>query len=59
MQLLKKANGIEGSIKRGLAAKQSGVTILLCSVLIRPLVESCNDVWVPEFKKDIEKLDNV
>jgi len=54
-----KANCILGCIKRGVASKESGRIVPLCSALMRPHLQNCIQVWGPQHRKDVELLERV
>jgi len=54
-----KVNRILGCIKTSMASRSKEVILPLCSTLVRPHLESCIQLWIPQHRKDMELLERV
>jgi len=57
--MAQKANCILGCIKRIMASSSREVILYLYSALVRPHLESCVQLWRPQYRKDMDVLERV
>ena len=53
----RKASCVLGSIKKGVASRETEVTVPLYSALVKPHLQYCIQAWGPQHRKDMELLD--
>ena len=56
---VQKANCILGCIKRSMASRAREVILPLCSVLVRPHLEYCIQMWSPQYRRDMDLLEHI
>ncbi|GAB0194621.1 hypothetical protein GRJ2_001927400 [Grus japonensis] len=54
-----KANRVLGYIKRGVTSRSREGILPLCSILVRPHLEYCIQLWGAQYRRDIELLERV
>jgi len=53
------ANQTLGCVRRGVMSRHRDIIIPLCSALVRPHLDYCVQLWSPQFKKDVHRLERV
>ena len=54
-----KTNCILSCIKRSVGSRAREVILPLCSVLMRPHLENCIQMWSPQYRRDMDLLEHV
>jgi len=53
-----KANRIMGYVQRNTASRSSEVILPPRSAVVRPLLEYCIQMWGPQYRRDVDLLDD-
>ena len=54
-----KANYILCCVKRSMASRLGEVILPLCSVLMRPHLEYCIQMWSPQYRRDMDLFESI
>jgi len=54
-----KANCILGCIKRSVVSRVREVILNLCSVLVRPHLDYCIQIWSPQYRTNVNLLEHI
>ena len=54
-----KANCILGCTQRSIVSRAREVILPLCSVLVRPHLKYCIQMWSPQYRRDVDLLEHI
>ena len=57
--MVKKSNGILGSMRKSIASRAWEVILPLYSALVRPHLESCVQCWAAQYERDMDLMERV
>ena len=57
--MVKKSNGILGSMRKSIASRAWEVILPLYSALVRPHLESCVQYWAAQYERDMDLMERV
>ena len=54
-----KDNQVLGMIRRNIRYKENSVIVPLNKAIVRPHLENCIKAWIPQLRKDIDRLEKI
>ena len=58
-EVIKKARGMAGWVLRTFASREPGVMLTLWQALVQPIMDYCSQLWSPQKKGEIQRLEAV